>query len=44
MCRELLGITKKDDIMASEQGGMYVTSYEAKFHDLSRYDMQFVTK
>ena len=30
--------------MASEQGGMYVTSYEAKFHDLSRYDMQLVTK
>ncbi|XP_049394681.1 uncharacterized protein LOC125858968 [Solanum stenotomum] len=34
---------KKDELMAFEQGGMYVAAYEAKFHDLSRYATQFVT-
>ena len=27
---------KKDEFMAIEQGSMYVASYEAKFHALSR--------
>lgn len=30
--------------MALEQGGMYSASYEAKFHDLSRYATQLVTR
>ncbi|WMV14469.1 hypothetical protein MTR67_007854 [Solanum verrucosum] len=34
---------KKDEFMALEQGGMSVAAYEAKFHDLSRYDTQLVT-
>ena len=34
---------KKDEFMASEQGGISVAAYEAKFHALSRYVMQLVT-
>ncbi|KAH0745921.1 hypothetical protein KY285_007578 [Solanum tuberosum] len=34
---------KKDRVMASEQGGMSVAAYEAKFHALSRYATQLVT-
>lgn len=28
---------KKNEFMDLEQGGMYVTAYEARFHTLSRY-------
>ena len=34
---------KKDEFMALEQGGMFVDSYEAKFHPLSRCATQIVT-
>lgn len=34
---------KKDEFMTLEQGGIYVAPYEAMFHALSRYAMQFVT-
>ncbi|WMV13709.1 hypothetical protein MTR67_007094 [Solanum verrucosum] len=34
---------KKDEFTALEQGGVYVVSYEAKFHALSRYATQLVT-
>lgn len=34
---------KKEDFMAFEQGGIYMASYEPKFHALSRYATQLVT-
>ena len=34
---------KKYDFMALEQGGMSVSSCEAKFHSFSRYPSQLVT-
>lgn len=34
---------KKDEFMGLEQGGMFVSSYEAKFYVFSRYATQLVT-
>lgn len=34
---------KKNELIALEQGGMYVAAYESKFHDFSRYATQLVT-
>lgn len=34
---------KKDEFMSLEKGSMIIVSYEAKFHDWSRYATLFVT-
>lgn len=33
---------KKDKFLALEQGGMYMSTYESKFHVFSRYSTQLV--
>lgn len=34
---------KKDEFMALEQGGMTMSAYKAKFHNLSRYATELTT-